>query len=308
MINETVPEFDGSELIPFDIETTGFEVNDKVTTLTFYVDETYYIFVNTGEHSLNEDVEENILDKEGVENIELYALDTERDLLEKSNSIVQKIVDWDEYYITAYNGERWKGGFDLAFLRTVAARYDIETPFSGLYYIDLYPIFDKERINTVGPSLERLDPDDPEDFHDLMDFAEWDRPLDVTHTPPEKIIEEIQGDGLQSAQPSFSEIRDWYNEREHYLCTDSMPTKRYKDLVMVHRLLSIELFGQDEETYLEQDFDPFGDSAEAVTEYNKGNLEDVILHNLADVQKTYELGSFLEKVSEDDVNWRQLPW
>lgn len=304
MINGSIPEFNESELVPFDIETTGFEVNDKVTTLTFYVDNTYYVFVNTGEHTVSEEaIEERLLQENKIGDAEVYALETERELLIKSNSIVGNIIEWDEYYITAYNGELWRGGFDLAFLRTVAARYDIETPFSGLYYIDLYPVFNKERINTVGPSVDTLDPDTREGFHDLLDYAEWAYPNKAKELDPNQLIDEIK-----SGRPHFSEIRNWYNERSNYLCSDSLPTKRYKDLVMTHYLLSVELFGEDEDTYLQNDFDPFDNSKEAVTSYENGDLEEVVLHNVADVYKTYELGSFLEKVSEDDVSWRQLPW
>lgn len=45
-------------------------------------------------------------------------------------------LDPDTHYLTAFNGERWRGGFDLKFLRTKAAFNDHGWPFAEFAYAD----------------------------------------------------------------------------------------------------------------------------------------------------------------------------
>ena len=57
-----------------------------------------------------------------------------------------------DYLLTAYNGERFNGGFDLPFLRTRFAVTDEPWPFTDLPYADLMPIFRNRFNTTLGES------------------------------------------------------------------------------------------------------------------------------------------------------------
>lgn len=302
-------EFNDSSLVLFDIETTGFDLQSEVTCLTLYMDETFHMFVNLPDnHDFDREHLLHVIDDiEDLSefNFRCHTTDSEKELLNTVNDFANQNIEWDEYYITAYNGEVWKGGFDLSFLRTVAARYDnASTPFAGLYYIDLYPVFQKGRINTCAPSLEPFEVSNPEDFADLKDYVEYTQESKLdTDENISTVLESVQENTNQ-----ITPIREWFNNREDMLCCNDLPTKRYTDLSMVHRVLSVDLYGESEEKYNELHFDPWEDSENAVTAYENGNITDVILHCLADVKQTLELSLFIERVSEDDISWRQIPY
>lgn len=294
-------EFDGSRVVPFDIETTGFEINSKLTTITTYLDGTYFIYINNEFEDIDDvDSLESTLDR-SVDDTNIKICEGEQNVLEEFSSDIEDITETYDYYLVAYNGERWRGGFDLSFLRTVAQRHGMDNLFSGRYYIDLYPIFDKGRINTVGPSLESINTDDKKGYRQILDYAEYHHKDLFEDNDTEEVVETVQG-----KMPRFSKIRDWYQNRSDYIDLDKVPTKQYKDLVMVHYLLSVSLTDISEEEYLSNDIDPFNDSVEAVQAFEDGNIEELVLHNVADVQKTLELSQYLDKISMDDVSWKQL--
>lgn len=60
--------------------------------------------------------------------------------------LIIKQFDGDRHYLTAFNGEMWKGGFDLPFLRTACVRNDVVWPFPDIAYADMFDIVD--RFNT----------------------------------------------------------------------------------------------------------------------------------------------------------------
>jgi uncharacterized protein YprB with RNaseH-like and TPR domain len=95
-------------------------------------------------------------------------------MLEAFSSFVTESVAPNDYMIVAYNGERYRGGFDLPFLRTRCTHLNTRWPFDKLPYADLLPIFQR-RFNTtlddneandlevvyeilVGEELTELDP------------------------------------------------------------------------------------------------------------------------------------------------------
>ena len=287
-------EFRGCDIVAFDIETTGLTAGDTLTTITALRDSEYSIWINASEsYDVDYDQLENeITTRSGVdsENVTLYVADSEEAILESFTSFTDNLNVSDVYPV-AYNGEVWKGGFDLSFLRTLMFKYDMETqPFEDLWYIDMYPIFDKGRINTTAPSITDRD-FTKSDHHQ---FKKYVREESMPMVP------------LERHEYTFQDIRDFYAEYQERLDISHLPTTQFTDLVNVHRVLTVEVQEMNETEYDAANFDPFADSYEAVTAYENGEYADVILHNMADVKKTFELSGFLNYVPDSDVEMKKL--
>ena len=127
-------------------------------------------------------------------------------------------IDGDRHYLTAYNGERWRGGFDLPFLRSACVRRDVEWPFPDIAYAD------------------------------TMDMVE----------------------GFDTGDVS--------------------------DLVGVYEVLIDD-----------EDCDPFNDSASGVATHEDGNWVPLLLHNLADIERTRELAVLSGRyIPKSDFNMKNL--
>lgn len=48
--------------------------------------------------------------------------------------------NWDKNFIITYNGQNYRGGYDLPFLRTQFALNDMKWPFNDYWHIDFLPI------------------------------------------------------------------------------------------------------------------------------------------------------------------------
>lgn len=166
----------GTRLTPvaFDIETTGFETDATVTTVGLILPLGCRVFVNTDGRSIDTEHTEGELEAEFETTLSLSSHPTERGLLEAFADFVEESVSGNDYMLVAYNGELYRGGFDLPFLRTRYAHQDVQWPFDNVPYSDLLPIF-RNRFNTtvdessvndldgvyatlVGDGLTALDP------------------------------------------------------------------------------------------------------------------------------------------------------
>ncbi|SNR68640.1 3'-5' exonuclease family protein [Halorubrum vacuolatum] len=139
------------ETVAFDIETTGFAVEDQLTVIGFDSEIGSRIFLNTGEEPCPDDLERRInehLDRP----ISLSVQETEKDLLYEVTDFVKSALAHRDMKLVAYNGERWNGGFDLPFLRTRLCSHDCDWPFTELPYIDAMDVFEK-RFNTTEKTL-----------------------------------------------------------------------------------------------------------------------------------------------------------
>ncbi|ELZ39731.1 hypothetical protein C463_16651 [Halorubrum californiense DSM 19288] len=133
----------------FDIETTGFNATDVVTTVGFAVPLGVRLFLNTGGRAAPgiEDVGGDVLVKGST-----HA--SEQGLLTAVGEFVAERFRDADVLLVAYNGERWSGGFDVPFLRTRFALLDLAWPFGDVPYADVMPLITKRFNTTVGGDEE----------------------------------------------------------------------------------------------------------------------------------------------------------
>lgn len=139
------------ELVAFDIETTGFEVGDEVTVVGFAVPMGVRAFVQTDGRAAP-DVEAVVRDR--VEShVQVSTHESERVLLEAVGAFAADRLVGNDVLLVAFNGELWRSGFDLPFLRTRLSRVDVEWPFREMPYADLLPVV-TNRFNTTDDDGE----------------------------------------------------------------------------------------------------------------------------------------------------------
>ncbi|NIC00954.1 hypothetical protein [Halobacterium sp. R2-5] len=212
------------ELVAFDIETTGFTVEDEVTVVGFVVPLGCRVFCQTGGRSAP-DLETWVREQVG-EHVVVSTHESEAGLLEAVGEFAGERFRDSEVLLVAYNGERWKAGFDLPFLRTRLAATDVVWPFEDVPYADLLPVV-TNRFNTTVDADETVG--------DLVN------------------VYEVLCDGEYSG------------------------------------------------------LDPFEDSQEAVTAYEDGQFEELVLHNVADILRTRSLGRLAERYcSKSDFKLKSL--
>jgi uncharacterized protein YprB with RNaseH-like and TPR domain len=135
------------ELVAFDIETTGFTTEDEVTVVGFALPMGCRVFVQLGRRAVG-DVESGVRERVGGEHVVVSTHACEAGLLEAVGEFAGERLRDSEVLVVAYNGERWKAGFDLPFLRTRLAATGVEWPFVDVPYADLLPVI-RHRFNTT---------------------------------------------------------------------------------------------------------------------------------------------------------------
>lgn len=139
--------------VAFDIETTGFDAGDVVTTVGFAVPLGVRVFVNTGGRAAP-----NIDEIGGDVVVKVSTYSSEQGLLVAVAEFVTERFRDADVLLVAFNGERWGGGFDIPFLRTRFARLDIPWPFVDVPYADVMPLVTKRfNTNVDGDAYNDLD-------------------------------------------------------------------------------------------------------------------------------------------------------
>jgi len=204
--------------VAFDIETTGLDPAAELTVAGFATEVGAWLGLNTaGRDADGSRLEAAVAEPSGA-TVRVTVVPDETSLLERVASFATERIDADRQYLTAYNGERWRDGFDLPFLRRACARRAVEWPFADVAYADTMDAV--ERFHTGGAS----------------DLA-----------------------GVYDA-----------------------------------------LVGGDHP-------DPFGDSASAVARHEAGDWVPLLLHNLADVERTRELAVLAGRyVPKSDFRMKSL--
>ena len=134
-----------SDLSPvaFDIETSGLDVDAVVTVAGFSHELGHWLFLNTEGRDVDEPTLTQRLNSASQTPVSLEVVPTEQALLEALTAFAESHIDGDSHYLTAYNGETWKGGFDLPFLRSACHRNDVQWPFGDLAYADMMEVMDR---------------------------------------------------------------------------------------------------------------------------------------------------------------------
>ena len=133
-------------LVAFDIETTGFTVDDEVTVAGFALPLGVRVFLRTDGREA--DGVEAVVQERTDCHVDVSTHPSEEALLEAVGAFTRDRLAGDDVLLAAYNGETWQSGFDLPFLRTRLTRTDVEWPFQNLPYTDLLPILTKQ-FNTA---------------------------------------------------------------------------------------------------------------------------------------------------------------
>jgi uncharacterized protein YprB with RNaseH-like and TPR domain len=146
------------EMVPFDIETTGFEVTDEVTVVGFEFPLGCRVFLQGDEGTATDEaavgeIEAGVAERCGTE-VQLSVHASEAALLEAVGGFARERLHGEDVLLVAFNGERWKDGFDLPFLRTRLAATGVEWPFRDMPYADLLPVVTR-RFNVTVDGEER---------------------------------------------------------------------------------------------------------------------------------------------------------
>jgi hypothetical protein len=139
------------ETVAFDVETTGFEPDDRLTVAGFDAAVGSRIFLNTGGRPRPAALESR-LDDTLSPGVRIAVSETEAAVLEAVTEFVATTLAEREVKLVAFNGDRWNGGFDLLFLRTRLATHDVDWPFVDLPYVDVMNAFET-RFNTSDATL-----------------------------------------------------------------------------------------------------------------------------------------------------------
>ncbi|UPV72937.1 hypothetical protein M0R89_10295 [Halorussus limi] len=138
--------------ISWDLETTGFAWNAKITVSGFWFPSengTVELVLNTSDTEIDVDQYETHLENISGATVTVTPADGEAALLEVLQRVVFDRFDREYNRLTAFHGDSWKGGFDLPFLRTRCIDHGIDWVFDNVMYCDVWdPV--KKRLNTTA--------------------------------------------------------------------------------------------------------------------------------------------------------------
>lgn len=132
--------------IAFDIETTGLHPEAVITVAGLATDIGSWLALNTTGRDATAHALSEAIERTSGSNVQITVQQDEAGLLGELRDEATELIDDDRHYVTAYNGERWKAGFDLPFLRRACARRDIGWPFPAVAYSDTMTMV--ERFDT----------------------------------------------------------------------------------------------------------------------------------------------------------------
>ncbi|QSG07564.1 ribonuclease H-like domain-containing protein [Halapricum desulfuricans] len=286
---------DRLDLVAFDIETTGFTVDDEVTVIGFALPMGVRVFCRTDRRpapELEQTVQQRVPDT-----VRVSTHPSERALLAAVGEFAAARLADDDVLLVAYNGERWRAGFDLPFLRTRLATTDVAWPFQNSPYADLMPIITNRFNTTVDGSASSDDgaASDRAAGGDCDGGGDGgDRVGDIENNDADIKINEIDNEiGEKDIENDEEDIKTAAAESD---ADERVGTRR--DLAGVYATLG-------DGTY--DELDPFTDSSEAVTAFEAGRFADLVVHNVADVLRTRHLGRLAERYcSKSDFSLKSL--
>ena len=136
--------------LAFDIETSGLGPESVITVAGIASEVSAWLVLNTGDASADAAALTAELESETRIPVQLVVTESEAELLRELNDCANQRVDSDRHYLTAYNGERWKSGFDLPFLRRSCVRHSASWPFPNVAYADVMTMIERIDTNDVN--------------------------------------------------------------------------------------------------------------------------------------------------------------
>ncbi|WP_318571228.1 hypothetical protein [Salinigranum marinum] len=156
--------------IAFDIETSGLEPGSVITVAGLTTDMGSWLALNTTGREADAGRLATDVEHESDSNVRVSVYQSEQRLLAGLEDFATSTIDGDRHYLTAYNGERWRGGFDLPFLRRACVRQDAPWPFPDVAYsdtMDMVEGFDTgDASDLVGVYDDLIGGDDCDPFDD----------------------------------------------------------------------------------------------------------------------------------------------
>lgn len=138
------------DYVAWDIETTGFTWDDRVTVSGFWLPHGEAILVlNTdGREVKPSRMEQELKSVSGGVPVTIHPEPDEKSVLKRMAHVVFDRFERDYNTLVAYNAESWKGGFDLPFVRTRCVHHGVDWVFERVLFTDLWePV--KKRVNTT---------------------------------------------------------------------------------------------------------------------------------------------------------------
>ena len=134
--------------VAFDIETSGLGTDAVVTVAGFAHEPGVSVVLNTDGRDADRARLTEALEQRVSTPVSLTVCAGEQELLDAVADIADQL-DQDRHYLCAYNGETWKGGFDLPFVRSRCVAYGRSWPFAGLAYADILDVVDRFKTGDV---------------------------------------------------------------------------------------------------------------------------------------------------------------
>jgi uncharacterized protein YprB with RNaseH-like and TPR domain len=129
--------------VAFDIETSGLDPGAVITVAGLTLDLGSWLALNTAGREADAERLETDLEHASGSNVRVAVYHSEVDLLRGLDAFARDHLDGDRQYLTAYNGETWRGGFDLPFVRSACVRRDVDWPFPSMAFADTMTMVDR---------------------------------------------------------------------------------------------------------------------------------------------------------------------
>jgi len=272
------------EYVPIDIETTGVTAKDTVTVIGFATEDGFDIYYRIpegetfGEHT--EPTPNELRDRlpsDIQDHMSITAFETEKELLEQSVAMFEVDAGFkkDDYTLVGFNSD----GFDFPTLRTMCLLNNIVWPYTGRRSLDISETY-RYKFQTKKPDISGLNMNHVEKFGNVIGA-----PVNSNQYKSE-LVATVKEHGYEAT------------ELDQFLSDEGLdlPTSTEDTLDGIFDLL----VGEEIE-------DPFDSSAEAVSAFNNGKIEDLLLHNIIDLYKTKRLTEVvLNYVNESEIRTRML--
>jgi|AKVG01.1.fsa_nt_gi DNA polymerase III epsilon subunit-like protein len=144
------------KMVYFDIETTGFEWSDEITTIVLEDDRSSHLLLNNDYIDLGslESTKSDYIRQKVEESVNSSDFDlrvhcgSESAILTRMKRFMNRVRNERKILCAYYAENKYRSAFDIPFVRTRAVRNDVGDVFRGVKYIELQDIV-TNRFNTT---------------------------------------------------------------------------------------------------------------------------------------------------------------